>query len=175
MRIAFQTGDQACVLYYLLLFCIYIAAYKGKHTDCATFLHVKPAGSEGSGQNPHALDIMRCGIDFEARNLLLTSVPKSLESEWHGVERHKGGTELGLQSPCAGWFSLFGFYVWSDVRGSSQCVRVKVLGFRVSMCSFQSQLWICGLTCWWILAVSCVLSPPHHLLKELLVLNCLQG
>lgn len=56
-----------------------MAVYAGKNKDCATSLHVKPAGSEGSGQNPCAPDITRCGIDFGARNLLLTLVPKSLE------------------------------------------------------------------------------------------------
>lgn len=55
------------------------------------------------------------------------------------VRKGTGRSQLGVWTPRAGWFSLFGFYVWCNVKGSSWCMGAKALGCGVSPCGCQNQ------------------------------------
>lgn len=39
-----------------------------------------------------------------------------------------GRSQLGVWTPCPGWFSLFGFFIWCNVKGSLWCMGAKALG-----------------------------------------------
>lgn len=50
-----------------------------------------------------------------------------------------GRGQLDVWTPCPGWFSLFGFYVWCNVKGSLWCMGAKAVGSGVSPCGCQNQ------------------------------------